>query len=682
MSDSLFIEDLAGGEPDPLDRLFNLCVQIENIITSYDDRFDAFSEMVQNSLDALRQEFGERDEFETDRPHLRVEIDLPSGRLSVADNGCGVSPEHRFKVIRPNESLKRRLRHKGARGEKGAALVFLQFDHLSFRFESRIGDESWAYQLADGSGWYRQTWDLVAAADDYEAIEAELPADPHLWEDASSAWLDDHERGSEASVTFGDDRLQRLFGDRKFGLERLEHILTTRTALGYVASGGVPARAEKFLEEMRVEIVIQTGEEGGVRSRDLEIGFFYPHDMALKDGHRKHSLLTNPSKDSELLYDFFDVDYVSKYLPDFYAKAEFSSILLKYHISGYVSYAFQNTWYEKVASKLLGLPDETTKGGIADEELRYELLQVNGGFQVAVRNYPNGRRHAFLHRSGAEHKSRTYVILNFHGDYKPDYGRKNLADEVRGFVNEFCKALISFAIKPEHGSFLAIGVGTAPHGVQDVEEAREKLVEEETAFRAQGEWLRSKDGFVRPPNTEAEVTAEFASHVERGSLVGYTIYGAPMKGQLDGTFDYHLDVSAEFTYEATDRPLGVNFREGAPLHSESQWLEYKISSDLLINDFNKAVGEGGKKYFTTINLLVCESVDDATDNYSVIEITEETSASRRYFGVTHVMTSSQNHEHSIQVIELKTLRAVLSHQLADSGGVEEEDGPVGGAEAS
>ena len=49
---------------------------------------------------------------------------------------------------------------------------------------------------------------------------------------------------------------------------------------------------------------------------------------------------------------------------------------------------------------------------------------VNGGFKVFVKGFPNGRLHPFIQRGGFEHKSRSFVMLNFQGDYRPDYGRK------------------------------------------------------------------------------------------------------------------------------------------------------------------------------------------------------------------------------------------------------------------
>ena len=85
---------------------------------------------------------------------------------------------------------------------------------------------------------------------------------------------------------------------------------------------------------------------------------------------------------------------------------------------------------------------------------------VNGGFQVFVKGFPNGRLHPFIQRGGSEHKSRSFVMLNFQGDYRPDYGRKNLRSDCRGLVNELCKCLMRYGEgRYRYGRFLRVTRG-------------------------------------------------------------------------------------------------------------------------------------------------------------------------------------------------------------------------------
>jgi hypothetical protein len=79
----------------------------------------------------------------------------------------------------------------------------------------------------------------------------------------------------------------------------------------------------------------------------------------------------------------------------------------------------------------------------------------------------------------------------------------------------------------------------------------------------------------------------------------------------------------------------------------------------LVSDIESVPGAQAKKWFTTINLLICQKVDDAADGYSIEPITADNVNERRYFGVTHLLRSSANQDHVIQVIALKDLRESL-----------------------
>src|SRR6185437_13078864 len=97
-----FFQFLQRASVDPISRISDLCTQIDNILTSYDDQFDAFSEVLQNSVDAV---FARWDESQKQgikyAPRIRITLDYAANRLRVIDNGCGVSKENFEKVFRP-----------------------------------------------------------------------------------------------------------------------------------------------------------------------------------------------------------------------------------------------------------------------------------------------------------------------------------------------------------------------------------------------------------------------------------------------------------------------------------------------------------------------------------------------------------------------------------------------------
>ena len=87
----------------------------------------------------------------------------------------------------------------------------------------------------------------------------------------------------------------------------------------------------------------------------------------------------------------------------------------------------------------------------------------------------------------------------------------------------------------------------------------------------------------------------------------------------------------------------------------AQWLEFKKTSDLLVDDFNKKAGDSGKKWFVTVNLLVCQKVDDATDEYTIEQISGDNVSEREFYGVTHLMHSTKDQSHVVQIVCLENL---------------------------
>lgn len=157
-----------GAETDEEERLYELCNSIQNIVNSYDDEFDALTELVQNALDALQARCEEDLEW-TDPLTLSVTVDIGTGELTVTDNGTGIPWDKRSLAMKPNYSLKRRLGQKSSRGEKGAALTFLQFGHDELSLETtHTNGDHWRYTLRDGRSWYQRTVETLESDESWE----------------------------------------------------------------------------------------------------------------------------------------------------------------------------------------------------------------------------------------------------------------------------------------------------------------------------------------------------------------------------------------------------------------------------------------------------------------------------------------------------------------------------------
>lgn len=659
-SKSTFLDLLKPSKSDPKEELLHLAAQIDNILCSYDDEFDAVSELAQNAMDAVLARWDEVAKRKY-KPRIEVTVDADENTISVLDNGVGVEPSDFNAIFRPNVSLKKRLQHSSARGEKGAGVTFLQFDHKKFRFETKTGSGELCYELENGPTWFSEFRD---------AIDVRDIKDPKFKITEKAPHLKGTDRGSFAQVEFDPDEsnmqdLAEICGVTcKTAFARWEYILRTRTAIGFVESPVSPVEQEKRLPEAlkQLKVVLTVVVKGKRKSGEISPRFYYPHLMKPQKTTR---IMVAKGRQNDLLWDFFDASDLGKHFAA-QLQRKHLEIAEKYDVRVYVSYAHKNDHYESLFGEFCGFEQDD----FSNSDLPARLIQVNGGFQVAVREYPNGRRHNFIQRGGSEGKSRAFVIFNFRKGYKPDYGRKNLAHDCRDFVNTACKAFINFVEQRPRRELLHVGRSQAPHGANDIESAKEDAHESAEIMRQRGLLSASgKEGFSRNPSSETEVVLAFYRHIMRNELVGYKLYGPKERTMFDELFDFSLSPNDDHCYP--DDPLGIQFRvsDKKPRSRTSKWIEYKSALEYAVQDFRKKPGENGKKWFNLCDLVVCETADDAdSDGYTVEPVEDHNVDERQYYGVTHILRSTGDSTHSVQVISLRELREVLV-QKAGTGAV-------------
>ena len=79
--------------------------QVRGIVKSYIDQFDVFSEIIQNSLDAIELRIKEESNFD---PKLWITIDLKDQMLTVVDNGTGLKEEEFTKFLTPSITMNKK----------------------------------------------------------------------------------------------------------------------------------------------------------------------------------------------------------------------------------------------------------------------------------------------------------------------------------------------------------------------------------------------------------------------------------------------------------------------------------------------------------------------------------------------------------------------------------------------
>ena len=123
--------------------------EINNILKSYTGYFDIFSEMIQNSLDAVERRASEYFELDS-APKLWIKIDMDHNSISVTDNGCGMEVQEFKQFLRPNFSFK-----EGAesRGSKGVGATYLAYGFNNLEVGTKINAKVLSGTLKRGRDW-------------------------------------------------------------------------------------------------------------------------------------------------------------------------------------------------------------------------------------------------------------------------------------------------------------------------------------------------------------------------------------------------------------------------------------------------------------------------------------------------------------------------------------------------
>ena len=175
--------------------------QIRNILESYNHDWDLIAELAQNSVDAIRLRT-------LAKGRLELEINAPEKRISLSDNGCGISPEHLPRLLAPFASDK--SDQPLLIGQKGVGVSFVIFSSSVFEIESHHEEGSSKASILDAWAWIQSQNDKLPQLS-FETLE---PSDA---------------RGTKISVTLPPDEEREFFN---LTVEQLIMILRTKTAFG------------------------------------------------------------------------------------------------------------------------------------------------------------------------------------------------------------------------------------------------------------------------------------------------------------------------------------------------------------------------------------------------------------------------------------------------------------------
>lgn len=230
---------------------------IHNILKSYTGYYDLFSELLQNSLDAVQAR--QRMAPQGYTPRIYILIDIPGHRVRVIDNGIGMDLEQFKYCLRPNVSFKRQA---DLRGHKGVGATFLAYGFSLLKLQSKQGGVGRSVVLRQGRQWAEDTSGTVPRPT-FEAMEFAVPE------------LANEESGTCVEILVGQsagERPRDLGWTGAQSAEQWLNVLRIKTPLG-----GVYLLTPPFKPQVELTVRASEGTLTTVPTDNPE--YYYPHEI-------------------------------------------------------------------------------------------------------------------------------------------------------------------------------------------------------------------------------------------------------------------------------------------------------------------------------------------------------------------------------------------------------------------
>lgn len=122
--------------------------QISNILKSYVGNYDAFSELIQNSMDSVeRQSLSSDKEYQ---PTIWIKINLKENSFQITDNGTGFNEQEFKTFLAPNISFKN---GKLTRGSKGVGATYIAYGFNYLELGTKNSQYRFYGKIENGRNW-------------------------------------------------------------------------------------------------------------------------------------------------------------------------------------------------------------------------------------------------------------------------------------------------------------------------------------------------------------------------------------------------------------------------------------------------------------------------------------------------------------------------------------------------
>lgn len=589
--------------------------ELRNLLTSYADEADVFSETIQNAFDAILAAQAQR---LYDDPPSEPRLDIVIGRRSgdphyllVCDNGVGMTPEIAMRFTTPgftyDKVLGRTIGYKGV----GASFFFAASNNVGFQTEDSDGNQTAATVKAS------HRWIMSNNEPPPEIVRQFTCPD-------NVRRLLPNGRGTAVYYEFHDGLKPRSLShivkhhdEARRELRRWASYLCAKTALGQVNTGPeLPLKVGLHIDRGQSQHAT-TWSLGDFDLDNHRLGYPYPWRV-LKVHKDVHDIDSTPESQRiirhkgkhQALRLYWSKNNLLELLQQQLTEEE--EELAIEHLE------FSDVFFAYSTDIMVAVHGRT---GARANVLRY-------GIRMACDGVPQGRimdfdltRHQGLARQA-------HAVIGFRG-LELDTGRKIPVDEtVRSLVRKVSTRAMGHLVDYR----LYLKRKERPDPSPDLEGWRSNTKERMSLslvpllFRMLGEAAPVRVD----PDTEQDVIALFATMLAKRVLRGYEIVALSGFNQYDGLINVLTN-----TGKVRDEVDPFSVRSAEPGRGgDYRVLEFKLQFENLLEDF-----ESRRKRPQDIDLLVCWTLPDMNVRQGTLSYTYgERRDFRETYGMTHLWT--------------------------------------------
>jgi hypothetical protein len=591
--------------------------EIKNILKSYTGWYDPFSELIQNSLDALEHRMIKEPKH---TPELWIEINLKENRICVTDNGIGFSEDKFHTFLAPFRSFKGNT----DRGNKGVGATYLGYGFNFLQAGTKTPEYTFVGNFLNGRDW---------VDDNSGSVTRPKISKSNPLHDV----FKNIDRGTTMCLILSGSNVRPgdLNGFGATNADQWDKILRIKTPLGGIYFGQTPIQVKCHITVI--------DKEGKITHADNEkCEYIYPHKELvpckslneIRDEQKKllsekkdASKLSSPFMRLNGLYNFWDYkdllsdEYTGRFTTQQKQLAE------HYKVKFYGFFGYSTNLWDYYNDEIIGLPNGNRI--------------LNSGLQIATNGMPQGELIQIPLTKNIGYQRVAHVIVHFE-QAEPDLGRKGFQPELTSLAKKIATTTITnFLVWRK---CLRKDTGAPPNiaedqGIYEWIKAQEKHEAEKPLKILNKKFFIPvlEPALTSEPLNEQDVIALFNQLLAGGVIRGIRVLSTSQSEQYDGIFKYFLTEPLDLhIFNEETNPLGIErSRTVKPFNlSAPKILEYKYSFNGLIEDIIKE-----EKNETNIALvIVWEMGNKWKDRYEIVPLLHNDNLHHRYFhGGTHIV---------------------------------------------